>query len=382
MPSLQPLTDVLGAITRAVRCARAGNFLAAQDELRGIAPRDDDAASLRVLGDEFASFLGVLRESIEEKELVVGELQLSQAGLEATNERLQEEVRRRTEAEAELQLAQRLESVGHLASGIAHEINTPVQFVTDNVRFLSDNLSDVMTIVMMVKEQLDAEPASRETGEREIRRLFTQLDIRFLQEEIPEALAHSLEGLQRVAAIVRAMKEFARPGGGEMAEVNLNQAIETTIAVTRHEWNDVADLQTDFDPALPLVRCLPQAMNQVLLALIVNAAEALAEQRGPRPAEKGAIRIGTRVDGEWVEIHVEDDGPGIPAANVRRIFDPFFTTKEVGKGTGQGLAIARSVVVDKHRGTLTCLSDPPRGTRFVIRVPVRAPSHATELWAE
>ena len=149
----------------------------------------------------------------------------------------------------------------------------------------------------------------------------------------------------------------------------MNHAIDATITVSRNEWKYVAEMATDLAPGLPKVRCLPSEFNQVILNLIVNAAHAIGDVVRTAEGTKGVIKIGTRLDGSWVEIKVSDTGTGIPESIRHRIFDPFFTTKEVGKGTGQGLAIARSVIVDQHGGTLTFESEMGRGTTFVIRLP-------------
>jgi len=170
--------------------------------------------------------------------------------------------------------------------------------------------------------------------------MVEQADVDYLAEDVPKAIEQSLEGVSRVATIVRSMKEFSHPGGAEKQAVDLNRALENTLTVSRNEWKYVADAVTEFDPALPLVNCLPGESNQVFLNLIINAAHAIAEKPPDDSAEKGTITVTTRQDGDWVEIRVQDTGTGIPE-NVRsRVFDPFFTTKEVGRGTGQGLAIA------------------------------------------
>jgi signal transduction histidine kinase len=149
----------------------------------------------------------------------------------------------------------------------------------------------------------------------------------------------------------------------------LNHAIDSTITVARNEWKYVADLDTEFDPSLPLIPCLPGEFNQVILNLIVNAAHAIANMKGKGKLEKGRISVQTRNCLDWAEIRVQDTGSGIPEGIRTRIFDPFFTTKGIGKGTGQGLAIARSVVVDKHGGTIHFETIEGEGTTFIIRLP-------------
>ncbi len=282
----------------------------------------------------------------------------------------------------ELAQAQKLESVGQLAAGIAHEINTPTQYVGDNTRFLKDAFGDISVVLDNVEKLLQATQDGSVDNQliAEVEAAFKQADIEYLSKEIPQAIDQSLEGVDRVATIVRAMKEFSHPGNEEKNLVNLAEAIKTTITVARNEWKYVADIVTEFDLELPGVSCLPSELNQVFLNLIVNAAQAIGDTLGENNAEKGTITVGTRHDGNWAEIFVRDTGPGIPEDVRTRIFDPFFTTKGVGKGTGQGLAIARSVVVDKHDGTIDCETEQGKGTTFTIRLPLgdQKQSHGAE----
>ncbi len=279
---------------------------------------------------------------------------------------------RTLQMQAELAHAQKLESVGQLAAGIAHEINTPTQYVGDNMRFLKEAFSNISTVLDSFEKLLQAakDGSMDEQLVAEVEAAIKQADIEYLREEIPQAIDQSLDGVERVAKIVRAMKEFSHPGDEEKSLVNLTEAIETTITVARNEWKYVAEMVTEFDPELPEVSCLPGELNQVFLNLIVNAAHAITDKLGDGATEKGTITVGTRRDGEWAEIFVRDTGTGIPEDVRARIFDPFFTTKEVGKGTGQGLAIARSVVVDKHGGTIECETEQGKGSTFIVRLPI------------
>ncbi|MFT5050777.1 MAG: PAS domain S-box-containing protein [Chlamydiales bacterium] len=279
------------------------------------------------------------------------------------------DVSERTRMEGELHHAQKLEAVGRLAAGIAHEINTPIQYVCDNVRFLQETFAEVAPLIEIVRDlpdsgQLDGNQAS------DLKRLFAEADIQFLSAEVPRALAESLEGGSRVREIVRAMKEFSHPGGMEMADVDLNHAIENTIAVARNEWKYVANLTTDLDPTLPHVPCFLGEFNQVVLNLIVNAADAIRDVVGEAPEHRGDLSIRTRREGANVEVRITDTGGGIPAHVRDRVFDPFFTTKDVGKGTGQGLSIAHTVIVNRHGGTIVFETEDGKGTSFVIRLPL------------
>lgn len=272
-------------------------------------------------------------------------------------------------AEMELRQAQKLESVGRLASGIAHEINTPIQFVGDNTRFLGDSFAALKKLIDKFGE-LSAAAASGAVSPEllsEVRRLEGESDCAYLIEEIPQAIKQTLEGVDRVATIVRAMKEFAHPENKGMAPVDLNKALMSTITVARNEWKYVAEMDTGL-AELPLVVCNVGDLNQVFLNLLVNAAHAIADVVGN--GGKGSIAIRTAAEGDKVHISIADTGAGIPENIRSKIFDPFFTTKEVGRGTGQGLAIARSVVVDRHKGSLTFESEVGKGTTFHIRLPV------------
>lgn len=281
--------------------------------------------------------------------------------------------------ERDLAQAQKLESIGQLAAGIAHEINTPTQFVGDNIRFLSDSFSDLLAVLARDRELLVSAKAGNcapnliEACEAEMQRA----DLDYLTEEIPKAIEQSAEGITRVAKIVRAMKDFAHPGSDEKAHANLNAAIESTVTVSHNAWKYVADLTTDLAPDLPPVPCLLNQFNQVILNLIVNAAHAIDDVvKGT--GQKGTITITSRQAGEWAEIRMTDSGTGIPEDIQQKIFDPFFTTKEVGKGTGQGLAIARSVVVGKHQGTITVESKVGTGTTFIVCLPLHEPTRMQE----
>jgi PAS domain S-box-containing protein len=273
-----------------------------------------------------------------------------------------------------LQQSQKLESIGQLAAGIAHEINTPTQYVGDNVRFLGDAFHELTRLLGGYVERLQTAKGSALPGEvvQDFLRAAEDSDLSYLLEEIPKAIAQTQEGVSRVSKLVGAMKEFSHPGTKEKILLNLNHAIESTITVARNEWKYVAEVETDYDPSLPPVSCLAGEFNQVILNLIVNAAHAIAESIDQGGPSRGKIRVQTRDLPEWAEIRIQDTGSGIPEKIRGRIFDPFFTTKEIGKGTGQGLSIARSVVVDKHGGTIHFESEQGMGTTFIIRLPKEA----------
>jgi PAS domain S-box-containing protein len=286
-------------------------------------------------------------------------------------EGMSEDITERNRLRQQLYQAQKLESVGQLAAGIAHEINTPTQFIGDNVRFLKDAFLDLTNLLTNYERMLSAakeSALSRETIQDVIAAL-ERTDAAYLLAEIPKAIDQTLEGVTRVSTLVTAMKEFSHPGIKEKIPLDLNHAIDSTITVARNEWKYVARLETDFDPSLPPVLCQPGEFNQMILNLIVNAAHAIGDVTRKTGSAMGTIRVQTRNFPDWAEIRVQDTGAGIPESVQPRIFDPFFTTKEIGKGTGQGLAIARSVVVDKHNGSIRFETELGQGTTFIIRLP-------------
>jgi signal transduction histidine kinase len=276
--------------------------------------------------------------------------------------------------EIQLRQAQKLESVGHLAAGIAHEINTPTQYIGDNIRFLQKSFARVNPLLRKQELLLRAVKANEPTTAlvAEIEQSVAQCDLEFLLAETPRAIEQSLEGIHSVARIVRAMRDFSHPGTGEKVETDLNQAVENTLVVAANEWKYVATLVKDLQPGLPPVLALPGELNQVILNLVVNAAHAIADVVGDGTNGKGTITVSTRRCGDWVEIHVRDTGTGIPEEIRDKVFDPFFTTRPIGKGTGQGLAIARGVIVGRHHGTLSFQTRAGIGTVFTIRLPLQA----------
>ena len=283
------------------------------------------------------------------------------------------DITERKALEVRLLHAQKLESIGQLAAGIAHEINTPTQYVGDNIEFLQGAFEELQKLHGAYQTLLDwVKKEGPEGGvfSRELA-IVEDVDMEFLSAQIPRALTQSLDGIGRIASIVRAMKEFSHPGSEKKECADLNHLIESTITVSRNEWKYVADVKTEFDLCLPTVPCLAGEFNQVILNILVNAAHALGEVLEQGSPQKGLITVSTRQQDGWAEIRISDTGPGIPHEIRNRIFDPFFTTKEVGRGTGQGLAIARHVIVDKHGGTLDFDTKTGEGTTFIIRLPLR-----------
>ncbi len=295
---------------------------------------------------------------------------LAEAETQARLQRqLFEEMQERERMAIKLRFAQKLESVGRLAAGIAHEINTPIQYVGDSIRFLQDAMGEIDALLQLHRGLLSsvAPDAALEHARIDLLQAEEKADLAFLRTEVPKAFERTLDGVARVTDIVRAMKEFAHPDAKEHAYSDLNHAIETTLVVARSEYKYCAAVETQYS-SLPEVMCNAGELNQVFLNLIINAAHAIEESG--KDATSGRIRISTGIEQDLALIEIADNGCGIPAANLERIFDPFFTTKEVGRGTGQGLAIARAIVVEKHGGSIDIESIPGSGSRFILKLPI------------
>lgn len=280
----------------------------------------------------------------------------------------------RKEAEVQALLRQKLESIGQLAAGIAHEINTPMQYIGDNTTFLRDAFVEIRNFLGRCQE-LVAGAAGGTVPVEALATALAVMDAEFLQAEIPKAIEQSLEGISRVRKLVLAMKDFAHPGKKEKTPCDINKAVESTVTISRNEWKYVADVVLDLQPDLPLVHCVKDEINQVILNIIVNAAHAVADVVNREAGEKGTITIQTRSEDDHVKISISDTGTGIPEEIIHRIFDPFFTTKEVGRGTGQGLTIAHDIIVNKHGGRITVDSEAGKGSTFTVWLPVNPPEN-------
>ena len=286
------------------------------------------------------------------------------AQLEAANERLAKQLAWRDRVETDIQVSQRLEAVGQLAAGIAHEINNPLQYVGDHLEFVHEATAELLALVGRSRATEagapapgPADPSTPPVG---------AVDLPYLQCELPGALDAIRNGVQRIRSIVHAMKQLSHPGTRDARAADINHAIESALEISASSYRGVADLDKQL-ASLPPVTCFVAELGQVFLNLIVNAAHAMEGQRS------GKLVVRSAVDGDHVVISFADTGGGIPLEIQQRIFDPFFTTKEVGRGTGQGLAIARAIVVDRHGGSLSFDTIPDQGTTFVIRIPIAGP---------
>jgi signal transduction histidine kinase len=322
-----------------------------------------------IIKDIIGGYLNLLPLAIER---VVEQHRLVERRRQA-EEALRASETERKNVERELAQAQKLGSIGRLAAGIVHEINTPVQYVGDNIRFLQDAFASLGALLGQYDRLLSAARENAVTEElvAEVEAAARNADQEYLLKEIPKAVRQSLQGMGRVASIVCAVGDFSSPCGAVKQVVDLNRAIENTLALSRNEWTYVANLVTDFDPNLGLVPCLLDELNGVVLNLVVDAAEAIAGARGDDPRRKGTITVSTRRDGDWAEIRVADTA-GIPRET--QVVDPRFTAEEPSDGTTQAPAVARSIVVERHGGSITAETLAGRGTTFIVRLPAAPPS--------
>ncbi len=283
------------------------------------------------------------------------------------------DVTEQRELEERLLETQKLGAIGQLAAGVAHEINTPMQFIGDNLHFARGAVGELIALFEQFQAAANAAenaPLGRAKLE-ELTQAMADADFEYAREALPQALDRSMTGVERVTAIVRAMKSFSHPGGDKLAPTDLRGLIESTVMVATNEWRYVADVELKLDPELPHVPCIAGEVNQVILNLIVNASHAIADVVGDT-GEKGRITIGATNDETHAEIRISDSGTGIPEAARAKVFEPFFTTKEVGKGTGQGLSLAYNCIVKRHRGTISFETVLSAGTTFIIRLPLVA----------
>lgn len=253
----------------------------------------------------------------------------------------------------------KLESLGTLAAGIAHEINTPVQYVNDNVNFLSKSAESIMALLQNIKSKIHDQEASTE-----IAKLLETADYEFLKTELPESIHAAKDGITRVEQIVRAVKDFSKPPSSKMSREDINRAIESSLVVSSHHWKNICKIIKDFDKNLPHIPCHLGEINQVFLNLIVNAVDACSLNDKTNPPE---LRISTKQEDKNIVITFEDNGPGVPEEISMKIFEPFFTTKE-GTGTGQGLAISKMIIEKNHKGKLELASGSHK-TQFIITLP-------------
>jgi PAS domain S-box-containing protein len=347
---------------KAITAFNAGKDSIAKTKIDGISRREDDAEFKHKNGHSIPIAYSVSAMHDE------GKLSGVVITFNDISERKRNEDERR-QLERELGQTHKMEAIGQLAGGIAHEINTPIQYVGDNLNFLKDAFKDMDKVFAAYKQLMDeAEKQGQlQTQVEKVKKIIEEADLEYLHEETPVTIEQSISGAKQVARIVLAMKDFAHPGATQASLTDVNKLITTTSVVCKNEWKLVADVDLQLDENLPEVNCMGGEISQVLLVLIVNAAHAIEEANRE---EKGKITITSRMKGKKVEVRVQDTGTGIPENIRESVFNPFFTTKDVGKGTGQGLAIAQDIVVGKHGGELLFETEDGVGTTFILRLPI------------
>jgi PAS domain S-box-containing protein len=275
----------------------------------------------------------------------------------------------RRNLERQLNQTHKMEAVGQLAGGIAHEINTPIQYIGENLKFILESYQDTASLLKGYSQlmQKAAELPELQQDVANVKAIIEEIDLAYLEEETTNAIEQSISGTGQVANIVQAMKEFAHPGTKQMALADMNRIVTNAVAVCKNEWKYVADTELKLGDNLPQVKCLGGEISQVVLNLVINAAQAI---QAAELGRKGLITVTTTHNQGFVEVSITDTGTGIPKDAQDSVFNPFFTTKDVGRGTGQGLAIAQDIVVVKHQGKLFFETEEGVGTRFVMRLPL------------
>jgi signal transduction histidine kinase len=261
-----------------------------------------------------------------------------------------------------------LESIGQLSAGIAHEINTPMQYISDNLNFLKESFDDTTEALTEIRLSL----MNKTLDVEKLNSILKKSDFEYLSTELPLAFAQTTEGVDRVCTIVKAMKEFSHPSSEHKVATNINSCIESTITISKHTWKYHAEMEVDLDPSIKDIMCYPGPFNEVILNIIVNAADAIKEiVKHDDSIGMGKIKIKTRGKEDFVEIRISDTGGGIPKSIQEKIFDPFFTTKAVGEGTGQGLALSYSIIKVRHNGELLFETVPGESTTFILQLPYK-----------
>lgn len=292
-----------------------------------------------------------------------------------SRQKLQEEMQQREAVEKELRFAQKMEALGQISAGIAHEINTPIQFVGDSIFFLKESIYDLQRGLSEYESLIDK---TNPENQRRIEEINQILDLDYLNERVPESLERASQGIQRVSDIIKAMKSFSRQENKQKTLASINEAIDNTLLVASSEYKYNAQVDKDLGD-IRKIYCHISDINQVLLNMIVNSAHAIEERFGDKPAKiMGKIAITTRDIDDYIVITIWDNGAGIPREIIERVFDPFFTTKPVGKGTGQGLSLCHRIIHEGHNGSIKVSSAPNEGTQFEIFIPVVETLEAAE----
>lgn len=262
------------------------------------------------------------------------------------------------ETKSHLIQTEKMAAIGHLAAGVAHEINNPVGYVTSNMNALSDYLNDLLTLVSQYEEAFSIDDASII---KKLKSLKEQINFSFIKEDALDLIEESKIGLKKIQKIISDLKDFSREEHSHWSLANINEIVQSAINIVNNEIKYKAEIVKNF-AEIPDVYCLPNELGQVFMNLLVNAAQAIEST--------GVINVTTQLEGDFIVIKFRDDGEGISIEDQKKIFDPFFTTKPVGKGTGLGLSISYAII-GKHEGEIRVESEPGKGAFFNIRIPVK-----------
>lgn len=320
-------------------------------------------------GEEVSSTyeMGLITKNGTEKQVEISVSYLDYNGQVATQGVVRDLTEKR-KTETQIRHLQKMEAIGTLAAGIAHEINTPSQFVNDNLSFLKEAQNDFESLNnFLIKIK------SGEGSLDQLKQILDNIDIEYLQEELPVAINQSIDGVKRIAQIVGAMRDFSHSGPTEKVSADVHRLIENSLTISRNAWKYIANIKKEFEENLSPIVCQSSDLGQVFVNMIINASHALEERYKDSETIEGEITITTVHKNNGIEITISDNGSGMPEKVSKRIFDPFYTTKEVGKGTGQGLAIAYDIIVDKHNGSIAVESEENVGTKFIIQLPYENP---------
>ena len=280
------------------------------------------------------------------------------------------DIDKRKKLEKELQNTQRLEAIGQLTAGIAHEINSPIHYISDNMAFIDNELTTIMPVA---KEILKIQKKKNVTKNdiNKLKEKLANIDIEFLSKELTKAVNENKKGLSEVSEMISAMKIYAHADNAHKLPIDINKTVNSIITVCKSEWKYITDIKTTFDPSMPIISCFVNDLQQAIMNIIINAVHAIEEQNEKIKRTKGQILIHTHLESDSILISIKDNGIGIPKKTYDKVFDPFFTTKQATQELGQGLAQAYTTIVDKHEGSLTFESEYGRGSTFFIRLPNR-----------
>jgi len=362
-------TGIIADVVRAMRLG-AWNFI--EKPISNFEGVGEIIQTAKVRALEMREKLRAEEQLHQQKEFLEAAVAERSAALMKSNEELQVAMKQLQNSHSQMVQQEKLASIGNLASGIAHELNTPVGFVCSNFSSIKEYILKFKTLIekyRRLRDHLSGIDGVPMAEFEALEKLEESMQLEFILEDLDELFAESEDGFERITSIVTKLREFSRVDQrDEKVLYLLNKAIETTLVVARNEYKYNATVTTALEPKLPDVYCHVGQINQVILNIIVNAAQAIKAQERQ---ESGSIEIETGAAEEYVWCRIKDDGPGIKAEHLNKVFDPFFTTKPAGQGTGLGLNISYDIIVNKHQGELIVESEFGCGTAFTIKLPCR-----------